>query len=599
MATESTGGAPVGPDSSGPAGSAANSVDASQAIRTERLLDRQADALEQIVLVLDPSKTPKKKGIALFVGYMMLASSVVLGGYEFASWVIEQWERRAMLSNWIETAREMQDVENAPDMALELLAKAGEVDPQNADVVRLRAYVRGMQTVKRLLAIDRPFNTEDVAAANLAAAEAALLEKLDPEAPDWALLRGQLAMAQMESARARDYFERALALDPKNVLVRVRLADMHQDVGLALEGEGEDDQAKAEFLEAKRLLDEAVELDPRSKLAWLYRGIHQLNSDPEEAIVAFNRVIEIDGRFELALRNRGIAFFKLERFEDAESALRRALEVQPDSPALAQLAQIYGAQDEYESALLYAQKATDAIPGSLKAWTVRAELETDMGTIAIKAGRAEAGQALRAAASKSYSKAIELDPRNSTVLRDRSILLRLLGSLEEAGADARQAVRFAPEDADAWFALAEYQLAIGESASARRSLDRVLALNPRYDVAYQRLAQLLERDGDLSAAEMILSKAVEVAEDDFVAQFLRDRSGVRERRGDLAGALLDAVAAREAEPEQYELWLCEARLLIVLNRAEEACAVLVEANQRKPATPEVAELRARAGCQDA
>ncbi|MDI9404300.1 MAG: tetratricopeptide repeat protein, partial [Limnohabitans sp.] len=226
----------------------------SDASRTRRLLDRQADALEQLVFVLDPSKKPKKRGVARFVGYMMLASSIVLGGYEFVSWVFEQWERRAMIANWLAVARDMQDVENAPELALELLEQANEVDPQNADVVRLRAYVRGMQAVKRLLQLDRPMSTEDVAIAAAAAAEASLLEQLDPNAPDWALLRGQLAMAQREPERARAYFETALSLDPENVLVRVRSADMHFEHGKSIETT-DPVAAKEEFATAKRFLD--------------------------------------------------------------------------------------------------------------------------------------------------------------------------------------------------------------------------------------------------------------------------------------------------------------------------------------------------------
>lgn len=583
---------PADPSASGPIGGGRPRTDS-----RERTIDRQTAALERLAVVLDPTKKPKKRGVARFVGYMMLASSAVLGGYEFVSWLLEQWERRAMLSNWIEAAREMQDVENSPDMALELLAKADEVDPQNADVVRLRAYVRGMQTVKRLLNLDRPFSTEDVAAANLAAAEAALLEKLDPEAADWALLRGQLAMAQKEPERARAYFEQALALDPENVLARVRLSDMHQDAGSLLRSEGREEEAEQELLEARRLLDEAIERDPTSKLAWLYRGIHQREQDPDEAIKAFERAIALDGRFELAIYQLAVVYFLQERLDDAEDALVRALEVKPDDVmSLTLLAQLYGRKDEYESALLYARKATEVNRGSIYAWSVRAEIELDMGTVAIEAGREEEGKALRTAASESYGRAIDLDPRSADIRKDRSKLLLRMGRLEAAGVDARQATELAPHDPFAWSALAEYQIAIGETEAARRSLERILELEPRFDTAHEMMAGLLEESGDLAGAETSLTSAIEVAEGDFRSRFLRRRSEVRERRGDLGGALEDAVAARELEPEQFELWVREARLLLALERLEEACATLVEANQRRPSEPEVVELRAKADC---
>jgi tetratricopeptide (TPR) repeat protein len=594
---DSTGGPEKsGPPDSIPADAKHGGGAASNPKRVLRQLDRQADALEQLVYVLDPSKKPKKRGVARFFGYMMLASSVVLGGYEFVSWVFDQWERRAMIANWLAVAREMQDVENAPEVALDLLEKANEIDPQSADVVRLRAYVRGMQAVKRLLQIDRPFNAEDVAIANLAAAEASLLEQLDPAAADWALLRGQLAMALKEPDRASGYFQKALELDPDNVLVRVRFADMHHERASAIEST-EPEAAAGERASAAQLLDQAIRLDPKSKLAWLYRGVHALGADPAAALESFDRAVMIDPRFELAHRNRGLALAMLERWDDAETALQRALEISPRSAqALASLSQIYGFQDQYESALLFARKATDADPDFLGAWSWRANLERDMGTVEERAGREEGAKEFRTEAIASYGKALDLDPRSADVLIERSKLLRRMGDLEAAGVDARQAVRLAPRDPYAWFALAEYQDRIREYDAAMQSLDRLLELEPKFDTGHQLRAKILDARGDLEAAESALAKAVEFAEEDLVAGFLLQRSSVRERRGNLAGALEDAVAARTAQSEDFELWIREAALLLMLDRREEACAALGEANQRRPETPEVAGLRRQAGC---
>jgi tetratricopeptide (TPR) repeat protein len=564
--------------------------------RVLRQLDRQADALEQLVHVLDPSKKPKRRGVARFFGYMMLASSLVLGGYEFVSWVFDQWERRAMIANWLAVAREMQDVENAPEVALDLLEKANEIDPQSADVVRLRAYVRGMQAVKRLLQIDRPFNAEDVAVANLAAAEASLLEQLDPGAADWALLRGQLAMALREPDRANGYFQKAIELDPDNVLVRVRFADMHHERAKSIEPNNAE-EAALERASAVKLLDQAIQLNPRSKLAWLYRGLHTLESDPVAALDSFDRAVTIDPRFELGHQNRAIALAALERWDEAEAALQRALEISPNSAlALASLSQIYGIQDQYESALLFAQKATDADPAFLGGWSWRANLERDMGTVAERASRDKEADDFRIAAVASYGRALELDPRSADVLIERSKLLRRMGNLEAAGADARQAVRLAPSDPYAWFTLAEFQDRIREFDAAMQSLDRLLKLEPKFDAAHQLRATLLESRGDLEGAEDALSKAIEFADEDLLAGFLLQRSKLRQRRGNLLAALEDATAARKAQPEEFELWLHEARVLLALGRGEDACAALAEANQRRPDTSEVAELRQKAAC---
>jgi tetratricopeptide (TPR) repeat protein len=462
-----------------------------------------------------------------------------------------------------------------------------------------------MQAVKQLLQLDRPFKPEDVAMAGAAHAEASLLEQLDPWSADWALLRGQLAMAQNEPIRARGYFERALALDPENVLVRVRLADMLFETGVE-EKESRPNSAREDFLAAERMLDAAIERDRRSKLAWLYKGIHRLvrstwEDEPEaslkDALRNFEEAIAIDGRFELAHRNKGIALAMLGEMEAAEAAFNRSLEVEPDSfGALTQLSQLYGARDEYETALLFARKATEANPGSLQAWTWRANVEQDFGRVKSEAGEMDDAQVLLDAAVASYGMAIDLDPRSADVRIERSKLLFDLGRQALAGADARQAVVLAPSDPYAWMALAKYQDAIGETKAAQRSLAELLVLDEKFDMAHELLAKLHLKSGDAAAAARSITAAIDHAEEDFRAQFLAFRARIRIGLGDGEDALADAVAARSAEPESFDYWLLEAEILIETNRFGEACEALAEANQRKPGSEEVARRRAEAGC---
>ena len=228
------------------------------------LHQRQTNALEQLAQALTPKK--QKGKLAKIIAACMIGSSIVLGGYEFATWMIDQWRTRAMLANWVEVAREMQEVENRPEIALELLEKADELLPQDGSVVRLRAYVRGMQAVKHLLTLDRPFLSADVALAASAAAEASLLEQIDGGSPDWAFLRGQLAMAQNEDERARQYLLRALEIDPDHVIARVRLAELESRAGHRLLKAGDKEAAKTAFTAARKLLDDAIViiLDQRS-----------------------------------------------------------------------------------------------------------------------------------------------------------------------------------------------------------------------------------------------------------------------------------------------------------------------------------------------
>ena len=562
------------------------------------LFARQTVALEQLANSLAPKK--KRKGnFAKILGACMLASTIVLGGYEFVMWAVEQWKVPAMLANWVEVAREMQEVENRPELALELLDKADELVPQNGDVVRLRAYVRGMQAVKHLLALDRPFLAADVALAASAAAEASLLEQIDGGSPDWAFLRGQLAMAQNEDDRARGYLLTALAIDPQHVMARVRLAELRNRSGHRLLHSGESDRAKLEFIEAKRLLMEALSIDPQSKWAMLYMATSLIENeaDLDGAMVWSERAIAVDPRFDLAHRNKGFIYFQQEKWKDAELALQRALEIEPSSSAsLITLSQVYGYSDEYESAHLFARRAVAVNPGTLVGWAFLGDVTRDMGRIAQIAERPAEAKAFLDEAVSAYSQAIELDPRSADVRIGRSTVFLLIDDLESAGLDARKAVELAPSDTYALQVLGEYQSKIGEHAEALKTAEQILVLDETFDTAWQlKAGSLLALDRPDEAAGAF-DTAVERATDDLKGEILRARAAFRSTRGESALALEDYVNARTAESEDFEAWIGEAMMLIALDRKPDACGALIQAAQRKPTNERVKELRAKAGC---
>lgn len=545
------------------------------------LLRRQAAALERLAEVSDPEYKPRQKVVQKLMAAAIAGSGVVLGTYEFAQFVIESHERRAMVANWVEAARELYEVEGSADEAGELLKRAEEVAQQDVDVVKLGAYIDGMRTVERLVNLDRPFDKSDMEAYGRAMGQAVMLERVDPGSPEWAILRGQLALAAREPDRARAFLDRALAIDPRSAFATLRLALVHLDLAKRAASAGDRDR---ELAEARRLVDRSIELAPRFKWGHLWKGVVALevDKDADAAIASFRKAVEIDPRFANGWYSIGAATETKEDWLATEQAYVRSLEIRPDlDAALSGLAFVYGSQDKYEIGLRYARRATDANPGSLKAWNMRGRLARELALVT-EARDAEAAGELWKEAIDAYSKALDLDPRMADAYIERSDLNLRTKRLAEAGEDARNATMFAPQDPYAWNALGRYQLQAGFPDKAVETFAKVLALDAAFDTALLDRARALDALGQRDAAVAELDRALEKATEDFRTDILLERGRIREAAGKLDAALGDFVAARTAKADLFEAWMSEARVLKALGRTDEARAAAREALQLRP-----------------
>jgi tetratricopeptide (TPR) repeat protein len=545
------------------------------------LLRRQAAALERLAEVSDPEYKPRQKVVQKLIAAAIAGSGVVLGTYEFAQFVIESHERRAMVANWVEAARELYEVEGSADEAGELLKRAEEVAQQDVDVVKLGAYIDGMRTVERLVNLDRPFDKSDMEAYGRAMGQAVMLERVDPGSPEWAILRGQLALAAREPDRARAFLDRALAIDPRSAFATLRLALVHLDLAKRAASAGDRDR---ELAEARRLVDRSIELAPRFKWGHLWKGVVALevDKDADAAIASFRKAVEIDPRFANGWYSIGAATETKEDWAATEQAYVRSLEIRPDlDAALSGLAFVYGSQDKYEIGLRYARRATDANPGSLKAWNMRGRLARELALVT-EARDAEAAGELWKEAIDAYSKALDLDPRMADAYIERSDLNLRTKRLAEAGEDARNATMFAPQDPYAWNALGRYQLQAGFPDKAVETFAKVLALDAAFDTALLDRARALDALGQRDAAVAELDRALEKATEDFRTDILLERGRIREAARKLDAALGDFVAARTAKADLFEAWMSEARVLKALGRTDEARAAAREALQLRP-----------------
>ena len=544
------------------------------------LLRRQAEALERLATVSDPEYKPRQKVIQRLMAVGIAGGGIVLATYQFGLFVMDSYERRGMVANWVEAAREMYEVEGSAAEAGEMLKRAAELGPQDVDVVKLGAYIDGMRAVERLVNLDRPFDKADVEEYGRAMGQAVMLERVDPESPEWAILRGQLALAAGEPDRARTFLDKALAIDPKNAFATLRLALVHLNLANASSDKAVRDR---ELAECRSGLDLALKLNPQFKWALLWKAsvVLEVDKDPKIATKILEQALQIDPRFVNALVTLGICEMSREDWNAAERALVRALAIRPNEAlALNELAYVYGAQDKYEIGLRYARRSTDANPGNLRAWNMRGLLARELAkaTAGTESERAE----LLKEAINAYSKALDLDPRNVSAYVERSTLNRLTGHLQQAGEDARNAVMFGPERTFAWNALGRFQAEAGFHDKAAETFAKVIELDPTFDTAYLERAKARVASGDRARAAADLDLALEKASEEFRPEILLARGKFLESGGDQERALADFVAARTAQIDLFDAWMAEAGVLKALGRLEDSKTAAREALQLRP-----------------
>jgi tetratricopeptide (TPR) repeat protein len=89
-------------------------------------------------------------------------------------------------------------------------------------------------------------------------------------------------------------------------------------------------QAK-EYDEAMEVIEEILEIDPNQSDAWALRAVvHNAKGEFKEAVKSGRKSIKIDKTNFVAWFHVGIASFNLKKYEDAQQAFERVIDLKPD-----------------------------------------------------------------------------------------------------------------------------------------------------------------------------------------------------------------------------------------------------------------------------
>ena len=552
------------------------------------LARRQTEALERLATVSDPGYKPRRKFYQRLAAIVVASGGAAVALSEIGRYLWQEWDRRTLVANWIEGARHMYEVEGQPAVAQDMLARADALSPHNPDVAKLSAYIDGMQTMERLLNLDRPFDRADLDAWGRALGQAVMLERVDSSSPDALLLQGQLQLAIKEFDRAQQYISRARELERRagirSAFSAWRLACVHRARGMQDKERGNAEAAARSVDEAKRLTDEAIAMDVNFKWAHLEKGQLLLEDEGNKAaaLECFERTVTIDPRFAIGWQNLANAKASLAHSDEAIRDLLHALEIQPNlAIVMADLAYEYGGRGDYEIGLIFARRATEADPGLLGGWRIR-------GTLALERARKSLSDKdsrgmYMAEAEDAFSHALALDPRKSIVYLDRSSLLLEAGRVQQACEDAKNAERFDRKAALFKLGLARALLAAKRMKECEAAASDAIAAHKDdsddscvLDEAAFIRAESRASLGSIDDARADYDVAVEAMErlnasPDLQARILCSRGQFRESAlGDAEGALSDFIRARTVSESHLPAWAGEVRVSELLQRREAA-----------------------------
>ncbi len=180
--------------------------------------------------------------------------------------------------------------------------------------------------------------------------------------------------------------------------------------------------------------------------------------------------------------NLSNAYYKQGKVNEAISAARKAIELEPDlGVAYYNLGNLYAGQGQFDVAKQYFEEALRLYPNY-------AEVRANFGQLIAERGDIETG-------IRYFRKAIELNPSISRAHLNLGVALAKRERLDEAIGPLRQAAQLEPDSPEASYYLGSVYAAQNRYTEAAEAFHRSLRIQPDFAPAHQSLAQVLVLQG--------------------------------------------------------------------------------------------------------
>lgn len=448
------------------------------------------------------------------------------------------------------------------DDAVAVLTEAIAAEPTNVDCYRARAEAH---------------SGRDDSNSRLADLDQAL--KLSPDDPTLLNERGWAHMDSCSPKLAAADFDRVTAL-----------LTPHDAKSFTLRGDARVGLVKAvdRPIEALALddLNEAIRRDPKPVDAWLIRSsLHLEKRRFSEALADANEAVRLEPNNWRCYFRRGIVWVnKYSQRNDAIdfdrglSDLQEARRLNPNHlRILIALGNHWNLGRRNAEAKRTFEEALRRNPDSEFSHNGLANALSQEG---------KENEALRA-----YSRAIELQPKNATFLRNRSFVYQKTKRFADAAADLDAARKLNPNDADTCNLLSLLHLAQDRLAEALRLNDDALAMGDDSGLFYANRGQILYRLGRTEEALSAFQKSLELHPK--LAAGYSGRGTVRSKMKQYESAIEDFTRAIELDPSHLDAYTGRALAYDDQGEYRKAIANYTEALRLKPAEPTALTLRSR------
>jgi superkiller protein 3 len=288
---------------------------------------------------------------------------------------------------------------------------------------------------------------------------------------------------------AIEYFDKALEIDPKNIIAILSKADALQKLH--------------HYDESLQYFDKALEIDPKNMEILKNKGfLLQRIGGAKQAIKYFDKALEIDPKNMEILKNKSFAYSELENFEEAIKSLDIVLAEDPnDGYALLNKGINLIYLSKLDEALQYFDKAIQNNPNDVMAYLSK-------GQIFFYVGKYEK-------ALESVDKALEIDPKNVYVTIIKGNTLQKLGRYDESLQFFDKALEIEPNDTDALSGKGNTLQKLGRYDESLQFFDKALEINPRNTDALSGKGNTLQKLGRYDESLQFFDKALEIEPNDI------------------------------------------------------------------------------------
>lgn len=313
---------------------------------------------------------------------------------------------------------------------------------------------------------------------------------------------------------------RAVALEPRN-------AEFHYNLGVALQRQGQLDQAAASYTQALAIQPDRA--DAHNNLG----HIRLLQGRLDDALACLEQALRLRPDYAEAHHNRGATLRRLARLPEAVASLDEAIRLRPDL----------------------------------------AEAHVDLGRARAEMGEADAARA-------SFQRALQVQPDLANAHNHLGLLHLEARQFEEARACFKDAMRCNPNDADTHNNLGVVLREEGQLDEATACFHRALALLPDLAGAHNNLGRVCEDRGRLeeAAARYRLALCYQPGNASFHNNLANALTRLS-RADEALACYQQAVRLNPAEPVYHSNL---ANALTLVGRPEEAEACCREALRLRP-----------------